>query len=683
MKKNGFTLVELLAVIAILAILVAIIMPNVVKEYNKAKANIFVTDVQSFMNAATSKFTGDALSHAGETIYYSSKPNSDLNTSKLNMDSDKEYFIEMDRHGNIKRLVLYDKTFCYDVYTTYGDNSIGIIDGTNSKENNGESIKKDSININDIWDSGETDSVEINVTMNNGKVESYFVKGCDAIKHSIEDNSNDQIVQDNEPGPMSLYTVMKNEAEDSILAKKYNGVHKDSFTSEGKYDIYHYYANSDSEANTILNKNNVLFANHCWQMIRTTDTGGVKLLYNGEADNEGKCGTNRTSHIGYSGDTSSVVFDSSYYFGSNYVYDNSTGKFRLDGTLELKEYTESTADSLIGKYTCKLSTVDATCSTLYLITNRKGEINKYNGKMYLYVVNVKPNINYSSIGYLRYNIGGGATNAGYIQGKEYYGKRFSTSYLSHYYGSSITWDGNKYTLVDPITFTNSNKLTQVKTHHYTCSNPNETSCETVFYIYNNHWEFGFKYVILEKGDLSFDDVLNKSLRANNVDSTLKFGLEKWFQNNMMAYTSYLDDVIYCNVRDIKDYEESGFNPNGGAINSSIKFKNLDGLKCNSVYDQLSISNNIAKLKYSIAIPTYEELSLLNNNLLRKTGISYWTSSHSTISDDSVYTSLVDSSGNFSSEVANVAKYVRPMITLKSTINYVSGDGSIDNPYVIE
>ena len=52
MKKNGITLVELLAVIAILAILVAIVMPNVMKEYNKAKANVFVNDSKSIMNYA-------------------------------------------------------------------------------------------------------------------------------------------------------------------------------------------------------------------------------------------------------------------------------------------------------------------------------------------------------------------------------------------------------------------------------------------------------------------------------------------------------------------------------------------------------------------------------------------------------------------------------------------------------
>ena len=30
-----------------------------------------------------------------------------------------------------------------------------------------------------------------------------------------------------------------------------------------------------------MNKINVSFANYCWQIIRTTDTGGVKIIYNG------------------------------------------------------------------------------------------------------------------------------------------------------------------------------------------------------------------------------------------------------------------------------------------------------------------------------------------------------------------------------------------------------------------
>ena len=129
MKKNGFTLVELLAVIAILAILVIVAMPNVLGMFNEAKQNTFVTDVQKIMDTAKAEFMSDAFSNAGQTIYYSSKDNS-LDSSKLNIETNKEYFIEMDRHGEFKRVVVYDDNFCYDIYADGTNANIG---ETNSK----------------------------------------------------------------------------------------------------------------------------------------------------------------------------------------------------------------------------------------------------------------------------------------------------------------------------------------------------------------------------------------------------------------------------------------------------------------------------------------------------------------------------------------------------------------------
>ena len=41
MNKKGFTLVELLAVIAILALLVIIALPNVLSMFNNAKKDLF------------------------------------------------------------------------------------------------------------------------------------------------------------------------------------------------------------------------------------------------------------------------------------------------------------------------------------------------------------------------------------------------------------------------------------------------------------------------------------------------------------------------------------------------------------------------------------------------------------------------------------------------------------------
>ena len=42
-----------------------------------------------------------------------------------------------------------------------------------------------------------------------------------------------------------------------------------------------------------IDKRNVIFGNYCWQVIRTTETGGLKMVYNGEpVDN--KCESSRT-----------------------------------------------------------------------------------------------------------------------------------------------------------------------------------------------------------------------------------------------------------------------------------------------------------------------------------------------------------------------------------------------------
>jgi hypothetical protein len=67
-----------------------------------------------------------------------------------------------------------------------------------------------------------------------------------------------------------------------------NGVYA-NYDSEGDlYPVYYYRGSVDD--------NHVLFANKCWLIVRTTETGGVKLLYNGVPTN-GVCGTS-ASNIG-------------------------------------------------------------------------------------------------------------------------------------------------------------------------------------------------------------------------------------------------------------------------------------------------------------------------------------------------------------------------------------------------
>ena len=101
MKKKGFTLVELLAVIAILAILVIIALPNVLKMYNDSKKNAFLTEVKSLYNSASSKYISESLK--GNKL---SEINSN-NSSKLDLNgNDLTYKIKLNSDGSVASIAV-------------------------------------------------------------------------------------------------------------------------------------------------------------------------------------------------------------------------------------------------------------------------------------------------------------------------------------------------------------------------------------------------------------------------------------------------------------------------------------------------------------------------------------------------------------------------------------------------
>ena len=208
-----------------------------------------------------------------------------------------------------------------------------------------------------------------------------------------------------------LYDVLKNAAESNNLAKEYTGEHHDSFTKEPTHKIYHWYAENDNEGNQVLEKNNVIFADHCWQMIRTTDTGGVKLLYNGESEN-GQCSTIRGTHVGYY-KNSIQKLTSNYWYGTDYIYDKSNSSFKLSGETIQETWNQNTSENLIGKYTCKSTDLDNSCQTLYYVVS-------YNTATNAYTIDLNSNSHYSQFGILPVNLySNSPTYVGYKYGDLY------------------------------------------------------------------------------------------------------------------------------------------------------------------------------------------------------------------------------------------------------------------------
>ncbi len=128
------------------------------------------------------------------------------------------------------------------------------------------------------------------------------------------------------------------------------GIYTLTSTKKDRYPV-HYYRGEVTD-------NNIIFANFCWNIVRTTSTGGIKLIYNGLPDENGACtnidsvstridntsfNDNRDSpaDVGYMyGNREDYIYQSTYISGvdENWVYGNDIewngNKYILKDTIE-------------------------------------------------------------------------------------------------------------------------------------------------------------------------------------------------------------------------------------------------------------------------------------------------------------------------------------------------------------
>ncbi len=106
MNKKGFTLVELLAVIAILALLVIIALSNVLSMFNKAKKDIFLTEAKTIYKEVSKKYITESMK--GNKVRSISNSN-----NKLDLESnDLVYNVKLDSKGNIRSFQVSNDTYC-------------------------------------------------------------------------------------------------------------------------------------------------------------------------------------------------------------------------------------------------------------------------------------------------------------------------------------------------------------------------------------------------------------------------------------------------------------------------------------------------------------------------------------------------------------------------------------------
>lgn len=240
----------------------------------------------------------------------------------------------------------------------------------------------------------------------------------------------------------TLYGVLRDEVSNGGAVKEYTGKHQDSISGVGSSKIYYYTANNDTSGAEILNKNNVLFAGMCWQMIRTTDTGDVRMIYNGAVDSNGSCGTDRKGQYAFSG-IEAITLNSKHYYGTDYTYDSILKKFKAAGN-KLAIDTANPS-SLIGSYTCLNTQKNVSCSTLYQVL--------YVEDSKIYAAAIKSSNIYNSIGTSIFNnLYGYNSEMGYMYNGNYPGNTYEISnieikkeqidFSTGTYCTSVTYDAS-------------------------------------------------------------------------------------------------------------------------------------------------------------------------------------------------------------------------------------------------
>ena len=425
---------------------------------------------------------------------------------------------------------------------------------------------------------------------------------------------------------------------------------------------------------------NVIFGGFCWQIIRTTETDGTKMMYNG-IPADGKCLNNRDGVNGITAITTWPSIESEYLYGSSYSFDITRAQFTLKDTFS-SEYNKETIPNLINKYTC-LSNGD-TCSQLYLINGMYSEKSAYTAQLHI------GGYPYSFIGLMPFNSDEeNISSVGYMFNKQSTTTRMTIGTKMYKYANSFTYDKNTntYTLTgDSQSITDITSSSQLNDTRYTCLNESG-SCEVLRYILNASYSPNYvseiSFIDLTDGD-GYAETINKEIKDDNINkynSTIKMFIDDWYKDNLINYSKKLENTVYCNNRETS---YNGFFEDN--INKVINFKHYDltnNIECNQLNNQFSVDNEKAKLKYPIALMTAEELKNVDYNLIKGGYYGYWTMTPGSFGGNNTYMYWVSSGDFYANNGTNRGYGVRPVISLKKNNILLSGTGTQEDPWILD
>ena len=276
-------------------------------------------------------------------------------------------------------------------------------------------------------------------------------------------------------------------------------------------------------------------------------------------------------------------------------------------------------------------------------------------------------------------------------------RKFEDS-TTYYLAKEYSYDAStgKFSLVDPVAVLGSN-IDATYINYYTF---HATTATATGYIID-------KIIDLEKAtysnhhytQINYGTSSKENAQTNTNDSDIKAYLDNWHKTNMLDYTNYLADNIFCNYRKLNYSEDDGYGAGythyaslGGFYyhyvddETSYEYKPIN-LKCPQQNDAFTVSdttNGNGNLTYPVGLLTGYELYLSgyysssNNKGYYLYDSNYWWTMTPEEFGDSAH---VISSQNHYSQVGT-SLGVRPVYNLKAGV-LNAGTGTASDPFRIE
>ena len=167
------------------------------------------------------------------------------------------------------------------------------------------------------------------INTSNATNTSYMFNGCDKLNVSEKNFDLSKVANKNYMFNEKLSNIVKlnakSDKDTDFAATPVTGKYMIESTKNDKNPVYYYRG--------AVTNNNVKFANFCWKIVRTTETGGVKLIYNGVPAGDGSCNnTGTASQIGTSTFNSTYTSPAyvGYMYGTVYTSTSKTLKKQTD-----------------------------------------------------------------------------------------------------------------------------------------------------------------------------------------------------------------------------------------------------------------------------------------------------------------------------------------------------------------